>query len=66
MDLTQLRLHQWMKLPMVVVDASPLSDPILEQLSGLLNPLPESNQYGIDVYVECLSSLQSLLNLPNE
>ena len=44
-----------------VDDATLLSDHILDQLRTMVNPLQESNRYGIDVYTHCLTTLQGLV-----
>ena len=50
------------ELPIVEVDNdSPISDHILQQLCTMVNPLQESNRYGIDVYTHCLAILQGLV-----
>ena len=50
------------ELPTVEVDdATLLSDRILDRLCSMVNPLQESNRYGIDIYTHCLTTLQSLV-----
>ena len=52
------------ELPAVEVDdATLLSDRILDQLHvcTMVNPLQESNRYGIDIYTHCLTTLQGLV-----
>lgn len=44
-----------------VDDPTLLSEHILDQLRTLVNPLQESNRYGIDVYTHCLTTLQGLV-----
>ena len=42
-------------------DATLLSDRILDQLCTMVNPLQESNRYGIDIYTHCFTTLQGLV-----
>ena len=50
------------ELPIVEVDdATLLSDRILDQLCTMVNPLQESNRYGIDIHTHCLTTLQGLV-----
>lgn len=44
-----------------VDDLTLLSEHILDQLRTMVNPLQESNCYGIDVYTHCLTTLQGLV-----
>lgn len=44
-----------------VDDPTLLSEHILDQLGTMVNPLQESNRYGIDVYTHCLTTLQGLV-----
>lgn len=43
----------------VVVEADEVPSDLLEELKSLLDPLQESNNYEIDIFVRCLNVLQN-------
>ena len=48
--------------PVEVDDAAQPPDEALHELHNTIDPLQESSRYGIDIYADCLNTVEGLLS----